>query len=221
MEETNFILLWKEYYQKIDESLALNKQLVKESITQKTQSVLQSLAKFKVRGIIAAVIYLLIMGSVLFYTIAHYSSATNYFIISIGAIFIINIKALYDYIKHLMWINKIDYNGSVTAIQERLIELQFSILKHVRIVILQLPFWTTFQLSSKWFPQDAAPAYIVFQILLTGIFTYVAIWLYKNLTMKNKNKKWFKVLINGSGGKYILKELEFSKELQKFKEVEK
>ncbi len=221
MEETNFILLWKEYYQKIDESLALNKQLVKESITQKTQSVLQSLAKFKVRGIIAAVIYLLIMGSVLFYTIAHYSSATNYFIISIGAIFIINIKALYDYIKHLMWINKIDYNGSVTAIQERLIELQFSILKHVRIVILQLPFWTTFQLSSKWFPQDAAPAYIVFQILLTGIFTYVAIWLYKNLTMKNKNKKWFKVLINGSGGKYILKALEFSKELQKFKEVEK
>lgn len=221
MEETNFILLWKEYYQKIDESLALNKQLVKESITQKTQSVLQSLANFKVRGIIAAVIYLLIMGSVLFYTIAHYSSATNYFIISIGAIFIINIKALYDYIKHLMWINKIDYNGSVTAIQERLIELQFSILKHVRIVILQLPFWTTFQLSSKWFPQDAAPAYIVFQILLTGIFTYVAIWLYKNLTMKNKNKKWFKVLINGSGGKYILKALEFSKELQKFKEVEK
>lgn len=221
MEETNFILLWKEYYQKIDESLALNKQLVKESITQKTQSVLQSLAKFKVRGIIAAVIYLLIMGSVLFYTIAHYSSATNYFIISIGAIFIINIKALYDYIKHLMWINKIDYNGSVTAIQGRLIELQFSILKHVRIVILQLPFWTTFQLSSKWFPQDAAPAYIVFQILLTGIFTYVAIWLYKNLTMKNKNKKWFKVLINGSGGKYILKALEFSKELQKFKEVEK
>ena len=37
MEETNFVLLWKEQYEKIDESLAINKQLLKEVISQKAE----------------------------------------------------------------------------------------------------------------------------------------------------------------------------------------
>jgi hypothetical protein len=67
MEETNFVLLWKEHYEKIDQSLAINKQLLKEIITQKVQSALQSLIRFKSRGIIAAVIYLVLLGIVLFF----------------------------------------------------------------------------------------------------------------------------------------------------------
>jgi len=31
MEETNFVLLWKEHYEKIDQALALNKQILKRS----------------------------------------------------------------------------------------------------------------------------------------------------------------------------------------------
>jgi hypothetical protein len=58
MEETNFIILWKEHYEKIDQSLAINRQLLKETIAQKAETTLQSLARFKTRGIIAAIIYL-------------------------------------------------------------------------------------------------------------------------------------------------------------------
>lgn len=217
MEETNFVLLWKEHYQKIDQSLAINKQLLKEVISQKAASALQSLIRFKKRGIVAVVIYLILLGVVLFYAAAHYSSAANYFIISMAAIFLINLKALYDYIRHLIWINNIDYDGSITEIQEKLSKLHLSIIHHSRFMVLQIPFWTTFQLSDKWFPHDVSWGYIIFQFLLTAAFSFLAYWLYKNLTLKNLNKKWVKLVIEGSGGKSIIKAIAFYKELEKFK----
>lgn len=218
MEETNFVLLWKEHYQKIDQSLAINKQLLREAINQKAESALRSLIRLKSRGIIAAIIYLILLGAVLVYAISNYSSAANYFIISMGAIFLINVKALYDYIKHLIWVNNIDYDGSITEIQGRLTKLQLSILQHSRFMVLQFPFWTTFYLSDKWFPNSVSWVYIVFQFLFTASFTYLAYWLYKNQTIENADKKWVKIFINGSGGKSVMKALVFYKEIENFKQ---
>ncbi len=219
MEETNFVLLWKEQYEKIDQSLAINKQLLKEVISQKAESALQALIRFKTRGIIAAVIYLILLGVVLFYAISNYSSAANYFIISMSAIFLINVKALYDFIKHLIWTNNIDYNGSVTEIQGKLAELQLSILQHSRFMVLQFPFWTTFYLSDKWFPYSISWGYIIFQFILTASFTWLAYWLYKNQTLENSNKKWVRIFIEGSGGKSVMKAIAFYKDLEAFKQV--
>lgn len=218
MEETNFVLLWKEHYEKIDQSLAINRQLLKEAITQKAESALRSLTRFKSRGIIAAIIYLIVLGIVLFYAISNYSSAANYFIISIGAIFLINVKALYDYIKHLVWTNNIDYSGSITEIQGKLTKLQLSIFRHSRFMVLQFPFWTTFYLSDKWFPGSVSWGYIVFQFLLTASFAYLAYWLYKNQTIENADKKWVKILLGSSGGKSVSRALTFYKEIENFKQ---
>ncbi len=218
MEETSFVLLWKEQYEKIDQSLAINKQLLKEIISQKAESALQSLIRLKAIGIAALVIYLIFLGIVLFYAITHYSSAANYFIISIGIIFLINVKALFDYIKHLVWTNEINYDGSVTEIQEKLTKLQLSILQHSRTMVLQFPFWTTFYLSDAWFPHSIGWGYIIFQLLITGSFTFIAYWLYKNQTIQNVDKKWLKTLLQGSGGKSVMKALAFYKELEAFKQ---
>ena len=219
MEETNFVLLWKEQYEKIDQSLAINKRILKETISQKAKSALRSLIRIKATGIVVAVIWLLLLGAALSFAILHYSSAANYFIVSIAAIFLINVKALYDYIKHLAWVNNINYDGSITEIQKKLVRLQLSIFQHVRVMFLQLPFWATFYLSDKWFPQDANWPYIIFQILFTALFTYIAFWLYKNISLANASKKWVQVLIQGAGGKSVSKALEFYKEIEKFNEV--
>ncbi len=216
MEETNFIHLWKEQYEKIDQSLVINNHLLKEVINQKTESAIQSTIRFKVRGIIIAIVYLLFLGIVLFIAISHYSSAANYFIISMGAIFLINTKALFDYIKHLVCANNINYNGSITEIQQKLTKLQLSILQHSRFMVLQFPFWTTFYLSDSWFPHTVSWGYIIIQFSLTSSFTFLAYWLYKNQTMENANKKWVKTLIEGSGGKSIIKAIAFYKELENF-----
>ncbi len=216
MEETNFVLLWKEQYEKIDQSLAINKQLLKEMISQKAQSALQSLIRLKTIGIVAVVIYLILLGTMLFYALANYSSALNYFILSFAIIFLINVKALYDYMKHLVWVKNINYDGSITEIQHKLSKLQLSILHHSRTMVLQLPFWTTFYLSNEWFPQAIGWPYYIFQFLITASFTYGAYWLYKNQTIENADKKWLKTLIAGSGGKSVMKALKFYKELENF-----
>ena len=217
MEETNFVLLWKEHYEKIDQSLAINQRLLKETIGKKAESALQSLTRLKTRGIVVLVIYLFLLGIVLFYAISHYTEAANYFIVSMAVIFLINVKALYDYIKHLVWVNNINYDGSITAIQQKLAKLQLSIFKHSRIMVLQFPFWTTFYLSSKWFPHSVSWGYIIFQFLMTASFAWLAYWLYKNQTMANAGKKWVKTLIGGSGGNSVMKALAFYKEIEEFK----
>jgi lysylphosphatidylglycerol synthetase-like protein (DUF2156 family) len=217
MEETNFVLLWKEHYEKIDQSLAINQRLLKETIGKKAESALQSLTRLKTRGIVTLVIYLILLGILLFYAISRYTEAANYFIGSMAVIFLINVKALYDYIKHLVWVNSINYDGSITEIQQKLAKLQLSIFKHSRIMVLQFPFWTTFYLSSKWFPHAVSWGYIIFQFFMTASFTWLAYWLYKNQTMANAGKKWVKTLIGGSGGNSVMKALAFYKEIEEFK----
>src|SRR5690554_405444 len=99
MENIELINIWKTQNAKIEQTLAINKLLLKETIAQKAESSLQGLVKLKTAGIVAFVFYLLILGYALFYAISNYSSASNYFIVSVSAIALINIKGFADYIK--------------------------------------------------------------------------------------------------------------------------
>lgn len=216
MQNIELINIWKEQNAKIEKTLAINKLLLKETISQKTKSSLRSLVQLTTAGIIAFVFYLLILGYILFYAMSNYSSASNYFIVSVSAIALINIKGFADYIKHLAWTKNINYDGSVMEIQRRLSKIQLSIINHSKIMCLQFPFFTTFYLSNNWFPQDVGLPYIIFQIILTGIFIYFSYWLFKNHKPENLNKKWFRNLIAGSGGKSVEKALEFYKEIEEF-----
>ncbi|MFA5298952.1 MAG: hypothetical protein WC389_12160 [Lutibacter sp.] len=216
MENIELINIWKEQNAKIEKTLAINKRLLKETIGLKAESALGNLVKLKTAGIIAFVIYLILLGYALVYAISNYSSANNYFIVSMSAIALINLKGFTDYIKHLAWTKNINYNGSVMEIQKQLSKLQLSIINHSKIMVLQFPFWTTFYLSNRWFPQDVGLPYIIFQIAITGSFTYLTYWLYKIHKPENLSKKWFRNLIAGSGGKSVEKALEFYKEMEEF-----
>ena len=216
MENLELINIWKEQNAKIEKTLAINKLLLKETISRKAESSLQGLVRLTTAGIIAFVLYLLLLGYVLVYAFSNYSSASNYFIVSISAIALINLKGFTDYIKHLVWTKNINYNGSVLNIQKQLSKIQLSIINHSKIMILQLPFWTTFYLSDSWFPQDVGFPYVLLQITITGSFIYLSYWLYKIHKPENLNKKWFRNLIAGSGGKSVEKAIEFYKELEEF-----
>lgn len=189
-----------------------------EAINQKAQTSLGSLKRIKIIGIIAFVVYLIILGNLLYYAISNYTSAANYFIGSMLAITLINLKGFSDYIRHLVWANSINYDGNIIATQQQLSRLQLSIIKHTKVMVLQFPFWTTFYLSNRWFPQDVGLAYIIFQVVLTGAFTYLAYWLYKNQTLENLDKKWYQRLIAGSGGKSVMEAIDFYKEIETFRQ---
>jgi hypothetical protein len=216
MENIELITIWKEQNVKIEKTLTINKLLLKETIGRKAESTLSGLIKLKTAGIVAFVFYLLILGYTLFYAISNYTSASNYFVVSVSAIALINVKGFADYIKHLVWTKNINYDGSIMEIQKQLSRLQLSIIDHAKIMCLQFPFFTTFYLSDAWFPQNVGVPYIVFQIILTGSFIYLSFWLYKNHKTENLTKKWFRNLIAGSGGKSVEKAIEFYRELEEF-----
>ena len=217
MENTELIGIWKEQNAKIEKTLAINKLLLKEAINNKAKNSLRSLIKLKTAGIIAFVFFLLLLGYALVYAFSNYSSAWNYFIISVSVIALVNIKGFADYIKHLVWTNNINYNGSVIEIQQQLSRLQLSIIDHAKIMCLEFPFFTTFYLSNKWFPEDVGFGYIIFQVLLTGSVIYFSYWLYKNTKPENLDKEWFRNMIAGSGGKSVMEALAFYKEMEEFK----
>lgn len=217
MEDKELLGMWKAQNEKIEQSLSINRKLLIETINQKAQTSLRSLKKLKTIGIVSFVLYLIVLGYVLFYAFSNYSAVSGYFMVSLSAIFLINLRGLVDYIKHLVWTNNINYNGSVTEIQQKLSMLQVSIVSHTKIMVLQLPFWTTFYLSDSWFPSNVGVPYIIFQVLLTGGLTYLAYWLYKNQNVGNLDKKWYKTLIAGSGGRSVKNALEFYKEIETFK----
>ncbi|MEO8960959.1 MAG: hypothetical protein ABI325_03705 [Ginsengibacter sp.] len=217
MEKIELINIWKAQNTKIEKTLAINQLLLKETINNKAKTSLRSLIKLKTAGIIAFVFYLLLLGYALSYAFSNYSSAWNYFIISVSVIVLVNVKGFADYIKHLVWASNINYNGSIMEIQQQLSRLQLSIIDHAKIMCLQFPFFTTFYLSNKWFPQEVGPGYIIFQVLLTGSFVYLTYWLYKIHKPENLDKKWFRKMIAGSGGKPVMEAVEFYKELEEFK----
>jgi hypothetical protein len=216
MEDLEIISMWKAQNDKIEQTLTINKKLLTESINQKAKNALVPLIRLKTIGIMSFIFYIILLGYILYIAISNYSSALNYFIISIGVIFLINIKGFSDYIKHLVWVNQIDYNGSITDIKQQLSKLQLSIINHAKFMVLQLPFWTTFYLSDLWFPKNMGIGYIIFQLSITGSFTFLAYWLYKNQKVENLDKKWFRTLIAGSGGKLVMKAMDFYKELEEF-----
>lgn len=217
MEDIELINMWKVQNEKIEQSLSINRKLLVETINQKAQNTLKSLIKLKTAGIVSFVLYLLLLGYILVYAFLNYASSPIYFLISLSAIFLINLRGLYDYIKHLVWTNNINYDGSVTEIQQNLSKLQLSIVKHTKIMVLQLPFWSTLYLSNSWFPSQVGWTYILFQVFLTSSLSYLAYWLYKNQKVENLDKKWYKTLIAGSGGKSVAIALEFYKEIETFK----
>ncbi len=217
MEIQELIGVWKQQNSNIEKGFAINEFLLKEAINHKAKSSLKSLIKLKTAGIIAFVIYILILSYALVYALSNYSSAWNYFIVSISVIVLVNIKGFADYVKHLYWTNHINYDGSIIEIQQELSRLQLSIINHARMMCLQIPFYTTFYLSNKWFPGEVGTVYIIFQVLLTGSFIFLSYWLYKNHKLENLDKKWFRNMISGSGGKSVMKALEFYKEMEEFK----
>jgi hypothetical protein len=84
-------------------------------------------------------------------------------------------------------------------------------------MFLQLPFWSTFYLSPEWFPKHTPAGWIIWQVTLTLLFVFAAIWLYRNLTKENAGKKWVKALLKGSGAGYIIRATEFYQEIESFR----
>ena len=100
------------------------------------------------------------------------------------------------YIIQLSTLYSIDFNKPVVILQKTLINLKASTLNVTKILILQLPFWTTFYWNEGMFKNGTLPLFII-QGAVTISFTCLAIWLFFHLKIENADKWWFKLLLQG------------------------
>lgn len=219
MEDTTLKDLWAEYGNQIEESKVLNMQSwalnlqCREMIqSQKAKSKLRTVFAGRVAGIIIGFIWVWFLGILVYYV----NFRNLFFSISVGAIFLFNVVAVINYIRHLVMIGQINYSNSITDTQQKLSSLQAATINDNRFLLLQFPFYTTWFYSLQWIHSDplsfwliAVPVSIAFAIL--GIFLYI------NCSQKNLHKPWVRALMNGSGFRSVTKALDFINEIDEYK----
>jgi hypothetical protein len=218
MEDQELKEIWAAYDKKLEaarvinlQSWALNLKVFEELQSHKVKSKLTSLANFKIGVIILGIVYVLFLALLVYGN----HGKNIFFAVSIGMIALITAISIAVYIKHIVIIKQINYSDSLTGTQEKLAALQTSTIDIGRILWLQLPFWSTFFWNTEWMMKDLKFWLIAFPITL--VLAGVAIWLYRNISLKNSHRKWFKILFSSREWTSVIKAMEFMKEIEAFK----
>jgi hypothetical protein len=197
MNDTDLKYLW----QTGNEQIALSQKSDKTSLDKLTKRnvshFLSSMKPIKIFTLLAGLLWVLGMGYVLLkLTINAYDQVSLYFLYSAYFQVMLTAMAVILYIIQLSTLYSIDFNKPVVILQKTLINLKASTLNVTKILILQLPFWTTFYWNESMFKNGTLPLFIL-QGAVTISFTCLAIWLFFNLKYENADKWWFKLLLQG------------------------
>lgn len=212
MSTDEFQEIWKAYDAKLEKSLRLNQQLLKEVQSQKAKSVLRSFIASRIVVIVIGLLYMGILGLAFWYVRTQPIMA-----ISIGVFILCTALAIGEYFHEIGVILGISYGDNIVDTQKKLAGIQSSIIQVLRISWVQLPFWATFFVSNELLRQGGTGFWLV-EIPIVLILTIAAVILYKNITIENaQKKKWVKALIRGTGIKSVSRAMDFMEEIEDFK----
>ena len=197
MNDTDLKYLW----QTGNNQIAINQKSDKSSLDKLTKRnvshFLSSMKPIKIFTLLAGLLWVLGIGCVLIkLTIIAYDQVSPYFLYSAFIQVMLTAMAVILYIIQLSTLYSIDFNKPVVILQKTLINLKASTLNVTKILILQLPFWTTFYWNESMFKNGTLPLFIL-QGAVTISFTCLAIWLFFHLKYENADKWWFKLLLQG------------------------
>lgn len=219
MEDQEILNLWKAYDQKLEESLNFNKRNAEEILGIKVNSLLSSMRPLKLFAILAGLLWTGFGGLALINLILFTLSSVNpFFLLSAVLQVLITGIALILYIYQFILISQVDLSRPVLETQEHLSRLRSSTLWVARILFLQLPLWTTFYLSESMFTNGNI-LLLVIQGIVTGSFTYSAIWLFLNIKFENRDKKWFRLMFEGKEWVPVLHSMELLNQINEYRKL--
>ena len=197
MNDTDLKYLW----QTGNEQIAISQKSDKTSLDNLTKRnvshFLSSMKPIKIFTLLVGLLWVLGIGYVLLkLTINAYDQVSLYFLYSAYFQVMLTAMAVILYIIQLSTLYSIDFNKPVVILQKTLIKLKASTLNVTKILILQLPFWTTFYWNESMFKNGTLPLFIL-QGAVTISFTYLSLWLFFHLKFENADKWWFKLLLQG------------------------
>ncbi len=199
------------------QSWVLNLQCFETLQQQKSKSKLKSLVNFKIVAVALGILWVAFLGFLFFQSL---EISKIFFLISTGAIMLITSAAIIVYIYHIILISEINNSGNVLRTQETIAHLKLSTINITRILFLQAPFYCTFWWSLSFIVNDPLPFWLIsFPVALA--FTLASLWLWKNISMKNAHKKWFKILFNSPEWNCLIKANNFLEEINNFRKEKK
>ncbi|MEO6134649.1 MAG: hypothetical protein ABIP35_05820 [Ginsengibacter sp.] len=220
MDNNQLEILLESYNHRLEEARVLNLQswvlnykCYEELQTRKAKSKLKALILVKLVVMLVGVLWVLFVG----YLVYHSLEITKiFFVISASAIMIFTSWAVFVYGQHLVLLRKINNTDSVVKNQALIARLQFSTINITRILFLQMPFYCTFWWSIQMI-EDAPAAFWFISFPVAVIFLLGSLWLFKNISFKNVNKKWFKILFNSPEWNVLIKANDMLNEIEEFK----
>jgi hypothetical protein len=168
----------------------------------------------KIFTLLVGLLWVLGIGYVLLkLTINAYDQVSLYFLYSAYFQVMLTAMAVIIYIIQLSTLYSIDFNKPVVILQKTLIKLKASTLNVTKILILQLPFWTTFYWNESMFKNGTLPFFIL-QGAVTISFTYLSLWLFFHLKFENADKWWFKLLLQGKEWEPLITSINILNEME-------
>ena len=218
MDDIQLRNLWKDCNEKLEDATILNVKSL--ALNFESFAMLRhNKAKAKIKSLLLSKILSIIFGItfVWFVTEIFLTFYRNlYFAVSAGCIIVLTVITILDYIRQIFIIADMNFDDTIVQTQQKLVFLQTSIIRSVRVSFLQLPFYTTFYITQEMI-QSGGAAFWIFMSIFTGSFIAIALCFYKNISYKNINRKWVRTLLDGSGGKSVIKAMEFMNEIEEFK----
>ena len=213
MEDITLKNIWHAQDDKLNRTLQLNLIILESIQTQKARSKLGALAAFKTWAVALGIVFVLFCGLLIYGN----QLKNIFFTVSITMIMLFTIYAVVVYIKHIILIRHLNYSASITDTQKKLASLQSSTISSTGILMLQLPFHSTWFWSWQMINGNGTKFWLI-SVPVAIAFTIIGIWLYKNISEKNMDKKWVRSLFNaGPEYKNIVQARKFLAELEEFK----
>ncbi len=214
MDNLEIINLWKQYDERLEKTLSLNHKLITELQQQKAKNALKPARNYKIIAILGGMIYAAMIVYFLFYT----KPATSvFFKASVGIHLAVILIAIGMYIYQVVLIGQIDCSENIVQMQQKLAKLQTSTVKVIAICFLQMPVFATWNITFKLITETPLNFWLI-QMPIVALFTFAGIWLYRNVDIKNMDKKWFRILFYGVEWSSILKSGRFLREIESFRE---
>lgn len=216
MNELELKKLWKTTNDKLEERFIINKQNTDDITRMKVYSLLGSMKPIKIFALFVGVLWVGIGGIALSSMYLNsFSEVNKFFLFSATIQVSLTAIALYVYLYQLITIYQVDITDPILRTQEKLSNLKMSTLWVTRILFLQLPVWTTF-----WWNETMLTDWGILQwavtLLFTVSFTAIAVWLFCNITYKNRNKKWFKLIFDGKEWTPLMKSMELLEQVEEY-----
>lgn len=215
MEDIELQQLWKSYDKRLQEQLVFNRKNASDITKMKVKSELTSMRPIKIFTVLVGILWVIFLDVLL---INLFPGGNLFFLFSIGFISLINKMAVGIYGYQLILISVVNINAPVMSTQKKIAGMVTSTLWVTRLLMLQLPFWTTFFLSSTWIGAGNTIFWVI-QGLITLAFAGLSIWLFINIRYENRDKRWFKFLFGSYEWTPIMKAQEMLNQISEYGEI--